>query len=278
MPEDFMTLSNGNARPQPCFLVGAPRSGTTWLQRVLQAHPAICGGEESHFFTLLAHPMTETDVMAEYGDRPVGPLAYVSRGEFDGILLDVWDKLFTRTWAAKPDAIVHLEKTPFHSLCMEQILHLFPQARFVHLVRDSRAVSASLIAAGNSWGSNWAARTAKAAALDWNRHVTAIERFAQNHPGVPVLQVRYEEALDQTEAVVARILQFVLPQDVDPKADEVLARYQQSNIGRNDPAGFSRMRGRDGWRKDLSIADKLVIWRYTRRKMQELGYDFTPFR
>ena len=39
---------------RPLFIVGAPRSGTTWVQRLLTAHPRIVGGTESHLFNALS--------------------------------------------------------------------------------------------------------------------------------------------------------------------------------------------------------------------------------
>src|SRR5947208_10995760 len=39
------------------FIVGAQRSGTTWLQRLLASHPAIAGGQESHLFSGYLAPL-----------------------------------------------------------------------------------------------------------------------------------------------------------------------------------------------------------------------------
>src|SRR5687768_17973655 len=46
-----------DATDAPVFVIGSPRSGTTWVQRLLVAHPAVCGGQESHFFAAFGPPL-----------------------------------------------------------------------------------------------------------------------------------------------------------------------------------------------------------------------------
>ena len=51
---------------RPLFIVGAPRSGTTWVQRLLLSHPAIRGGQESNFFCAFG-PVLQ---MYRFGETP----------------------------------------------------------------------------------------------------------------------------------------------------------------------------------------------------------------
>ena len=265
--------------PQPAFLIGAPRSGTTWIQRLLQSHPAICGGEESHFFTLLAQPMNAADQMAATAQRAIGPLVYCGREGFDQGLRNLWAHIFAGLYAENPAARVHLEKTPFHALTLTEIHRLFPKAPVILLLRDSRAVAASLVHAGRSWGRAWAPDTAKAAALEWSRHVSFALDWHRAHPEHPFLVIRYEDALADPRTALATMLEFLLPPDVPPAIEATFGDYEAGQAARVDPEGFSRMRGADGWHRDLSWIEKLVVWRFTRKKMKELGYgDIAPFR
>lgn len=263
-------------RPEICFLIGAPRSGTTWLQRLLQSHSAICGGEESHFFTLFDHPMRAADEMASMESRKVGPLAYVSRQRFDDAFRGLWDDIFSDLYSQVPNPLVHLEKTPFHSLCVPQIKRLFPEAKFIFLTRDSRAVSASLVHAGRSWGKDWAPSDVKTAALEWRRHSKCVTDWMAEHPETALISVQYEEARNELRGVLERLLEFLLPEGVDLDVEGTIARFNASQSV--DPEGFTRMRGSDGWKSDLSTWEKVVVWFYTRKTMQELGYDTSPFR
>ncbi|CUH39492.1 Sulfotransferase domain protein [Jannaschia seosinensis] len=260
-----------------CFLVGAPRSGTTWIQRLLQTHPAICGGEESHFFTLFAHPMQAADrMLSRNSDRKIGPLVYTDRDTYENAIREIWGRIFVGLYSENPGACVHLEKTPDHSLYLEEITRLFPDAKIIFLTRDSRAVTASLINAGKGWGSHWAPDNVRDAAIVWRRYIEAIRGWHTRNPSHPFLTIRYEDALANTEAMLDQMLDFVLPKGTPHETQKILKLFATMQEERKDPAGFARLRGKGGWRNDLSLRQKVTVWRYTRRSMRALGYEIGP--
>jgi len=263
-----------------CFLIGAPRSGTTWLQRMMQAHPAACGGEESHFFRLFTPALKGADVWQADDRRTLGPLSYIERDTYDAGFHDMWDRIFGPLYAAHPEATLHVEKTPEHALCLPQIVRLFPQARFVLLLRDSRAVTASLLDASQGWGSYWAPSGTREAAATWRRYVRVAMKWHGENPDHPFLISRYEDLVADPEAELARILRFALPEGTDLQLDQTLATHaaeQEAKAKASDVAGFARLRGTEGWRSDLSAWQKLVVWKETRSLMTRLGYDIRPF-
>ncbi|MEP4805692.1 MAG: sulfotransferase [Hyphomicrobiales bacterium] len=263
-------------RKDICFVVGAPRSGTTWLQRLLQIHPEICGGEESHFFTLFAHPLSHADEMY-YKERRIGPLIYIAREDFEGAIANLWDDIFQELYKENPDSRVHLEKTPFHALCLNEISRVFPEAKVIFLARDSRAVASSLVHAGRSWGARWAPTSYKDAAAIWLQHVKAVQKWREQHKSAQFLFIRYEDLVDNTSQVLGEVLDFLLPQSAVLSVDELIKKYESSVQTTKDPSGFTRLRGIKGWQKDMPLYAKWVIWRNTRRKMRELGYEFKFF-
>src|SRR5439155_20968488 len=60
---------------RPVFIIGAPRSGTTWVQRLMLSHPAIRGGQESNFFMAFAGVL-QTFYRVEQTSRKVGLANY----------------------------------------------------------------------------------------------------------------------------------------------------------------------------------------------------------
>lgn len=59
LSEDYYTLSHNSINANkistllsPVLIVGSPRSGTSWLQRLLLEMPEICGGQESYFYAV----------------------------------------------------------------------------------------------------------------------------------------------------------------------------------------------------------------------------------
>ena len=266
--------------PQICFIVGAPRSGTTWVQRLLQSHDLICGGEESHFFGNYSGTRWEAQKQLN-SPRGLGPLTYMDQDAFDDMYRGMWRTIFARLYAEHPQALVHLEKTPSNALFLDEIHNLFPDARYIFLTRDSRAVTSPLIHAGNTWGDHWAPTDPRLAALMWRKHNLAMRTWRAQHPDLPVLELKYEDAVADTEAALARMIAFLIPDESRQRISETLQAYQADQAGKTeqtrkkDPSGFARVRGATGWQKDMTLWQKFVSWRFTRKLMRELGYDIS---
>lgn len=269
------TVNGEDPSKDVCFLVGPPRSGTTWIQRLLQSHPLICGGEESHFFTLFASPLRTADRMFAREERRIGPLCYVDRRRFENSIHRLWMLTFADLYQAYPESLVHLEKTPFHSFCLDQITRVFPKARIIFLVRDSRATVSSLVHAGRTWGNDWAPDNWHDAAIEWQRHVRAACNWNRDNLHHAFLKVRYEDVLADTRGELERMLNFLLPATEDIQLDATLQTFEATQAEMNDPEGFSRRRGTQGWKTDMSLYGKFVTWRYTRKLMRDLGYDIS---
>lgn len=261
--------------PELCILAGAPRSGTTWIQRLLQAHDDICGGEESHFFEGFSPALRMADIQAR-DSRSIGPLTYVSRDAYEDLFRGVWQGLFADLFASAPAARIHLEKTPSNCLYLDEITRLFPEAKIIFICRDARAVTSSVVHASASWGKNWAPSTWKGAAILWQRHCAAVLRWRQQNPDHPFLMLKYEDAIADTEGTLQRILDFLMPGE-EHRTGEILEAWRAGQSDQKEPQGFARVRGTDGWKKDMTLRGKLITWRYTRRTMRELGYDISPF-
>jgi Sulfotransferase family len=175
------------------FIVGASRSGTTLLRRIVDAHPDIAITRETHWITKL---LDGEDAISP--DEPVGPellarLATVerfARMEVDHAALErllarsepVFYAEFVSTafdlyGRAQGKALVG-DKVAGYVLDIPILHELFPQARFVHLIRDGRDVCSSVF----DWErqhrkfakfSTWEADRVSTTALWWERRVRA---------------------------------------------------------------------------------------------------------
>lgn len=259
------------------FVIGCQRSGTTWIHRILKTHPLICGGEESHFFRLFAPILIQSRQMAASTEkRKVGPLVYISDEELVKTIHRLWDAVFNGFYSEHPDALVHLEKTPDHALNLNEIKEIFPDSKIIVVHRDSRAVVSSLVAAGRGWGANWAPNSYRKAAIWWHVYVNAIETWRKKNPHFEVLELRFEEFVDDPLNGVKRTFEFLsLP---EMNISEIKDLIDRVSVGQDDPKGFARKRGKEGWKKDLPWLGKIITWYYTRRMMKELGYECRVFK
>ncbi len=122
------------------FIGGAPRSGTTLVQNILDSHPAICGGPEFlHIRDILGlRKKLHRSIDREFIDLICSP-DDVDRsiGSFiEDLLLPLADKNGCKFLS---------EKTPENVLVFPELISLFSESHFIHVVRDPRATISSLL-------------------------------------------------------------------------------------------------------------------------------------
>jgi len=122
---------------RPIFILGSPRSGTSVFSRLFGQHPELANWSEGHFLFDPAYLMQHTehrwtdDHGTGFGSRRIR--ANVS-----------W---FTRYIASRQHLPVKrfTNKLPRHTLRVPYLMKIFPDACFVHIIRDGRAVVRSMI-------------------------------------------------------------------------------------------------------------------------------------
>lgn len=261
-----MSDADRPAAPLLVFVGGAPRSGTTLTQRVLNAHPMIYGGPEFDFtpeIAALRRRMIESvrsGRIAPHADEATVNAAVA------GMLRAIFDAR-----AARAGAGVFSEKTPANVLEFMSLGEMFPEARFIFVLRDPRAVAASmmrvlrkslaqgkrppsfapsLVGAGESIARYWAAGFAAADAMP--------ER---------VLTLHYEDLVAEPEATARRMCDFLgLPwDDLMIRPEETPAGEFQSALGddiyytRDEIARPIAKADPEGWRRDLTQAQAEVV-------------------
>lgn len=141
---------------RPIFLLSISRSGSTLIQRIIAAHDGISTASEPwlllpHGYTLrrrgidaeYEHPLL-VEAIEDFGERlPRGREDYLEAAR------DFALRLYAK--AAAADDVYFLDKTPPYSLVVEEIVELFPEAKFVFLWRNPLSVLASLVRTWGPW-------------------------------------------------------------------------------------------------------------------------------
>jgi hypothetical protein len=134
---------------RPVFVLSLPRSGSTLLQRMLATHPAIATASEPWLLLPQLYALRERGAAAEYGHRTaaraIADFADALPGGRDDYLAEVRRSTLALYDRAAGDAAWFLDKTPRYHLVVDEIMALFPDARFVFLWRNPLAVAASMI-------------------------------------------------------------------------------------------------------------------------------------
>jgi len=189
------------------FLIGAPRSGSTLLARVLGAHSTIHAPDEPHLVTPLAH----LGYFASVEKAPYDPVitaaaqralvAALPGGERDYLdaMRALSDHLYRRLLEASGRGLL-LDKTPAYALVLEVLAKLYPAARYVVLTRHPIAIWSSYV--DSFFDGDDAVAHAHNPLLE--RYVPAIARFLRERP-VPLVHVRYEALVQDPEATLKRV-------------------------------------------------------------------------
>lgn len=210
----------------PFFVVSAPRSGSTLLRLMLDAHPQLAVPPPGWLFDLV-YPY-----LYSYGDlgQPANLLALAE---------DMLQAPTVGKWPVKPEPrdlvraaprptfaglyeALHVayanaegkqrwgEKTPRNAFWIDEIRALFPDAQFIHIVRDGRDqaidISDSLL---------WPYSVYSGANL-WQRYVSAVRESATRLPVDAYFEIRYEDLCAEPETRIRRLCEF-LREDFDPR-------------------------------------------------------------
>ncbi len=259
----------------PLLIVGAPRSGTTWLQRLLLGHPACVGGQESHLLVLFDAMLAEARRKAAF-DRPHGPLAMTTETAMLDSLRRMWFEILEPTLASRPEATLMIEKTPDHALHLELADRLLPRCRVIHLVRHPADVAASLVRASTSpWGRDWAPSSIEAATRRWVECVEAAEAAAPRFGPGRFMTLRYEDLRSEPARGLGEALEFAGLPTSSPDRDRIVEAERGGRgaaiklrgefgdrplvepEGFGDGSGHPRL-GRRDLRKCLAIAGPLA--------------------
>ncbi len=224
------------------FVIGPPRSGTTLLMRMLGAHSQIYTRAEPHLLPPLAHLGFYDTVDAAPFDHLQAAqavrefVAELPQGEQD--YLDACraycDVLYGRMLAARGRGKrFFLDKTPANALILPFVSRLYPRAKYIVLLRHPAAIFSSY---ANSFfdGDYEAARRFNPIL---NRYVPAMARFLRER-AVPMVVVRYEELVQNPEAEMRKVFEFVgVP--FEPDTIEY-GKHEFESRGLGDPVTVNR--------------------------------------
>lgn len=164
----------------PLFLLGTAGSGANWIYELLTKHPRVAGVRESWIFA--------------GDDRDL-------RARSEALLND----------AVGPGHRFVVEKSAAHVLHIARIAQAWPEARFIHVLRDGREVALRVRRSAHRWSPEWKATfgdSLTSAARAWARSVREAQA-ARRELGERFLEVRFEGLWSETRLKsVRRIIEF----------------------------------------------------------------------
>ena len=233
------------------FVLGAPRSGTTWVLKVLEEHPDVVAATVDNLDAKINDNITlETNIFNS--TRPFTD-AHI-RWKFYQLSL------------RNPGKVI-VEKTPIHLLFADRIRDVFSEAVFVLILRDGRDVVNSLLHVGRDTNSFWkgAPDTLEKAATLWNKYANAAINCINVHNP---MEIRYEDLVD--EPVGSFSQQF---SKLGLSLETVGGCVESSNAGKNIPILKVFREGYYGsWKNEFTRKELDVFMSIAGENLLSLGY------
>jgi hypothetical protein len=263
---------------RPVFIVGAPRSGTSLLRRLLNRHPSLAISSETDFNHYVYARRQSFGSLADRQHRERLVDAYLATQHIRRLQVDLqglreallaegtsYEAFFAsllRFYARTQGKARWGEKTPRHAFLTESLCQWYPGASIVHLVRDPRDVVASLRRLP----------TEPHSVVGGGRLWVACNRAAHRSAYRPqYLLVRYEHLAAEPENELRRICSFLdeeyspamLAPDGDPAG--ALPWYRRAE----EAVTTARL---EKWREDLTREEVALVEWVAGAQMKAFGY------
>jgi hypothetical protein len=261
-----------NSEYQNIFILGAPRSGTTFLASLL-SDTIYSAPFESHFITKYFKKIEsygDLDIKKNFeklvadilNERPVKQyVSEISTDEFYQWLGD------NRSYANIVNYICSRmldgngghrsswgDKTPHYLLDLDIVYHLFPNAKYIYIVRDGRDVALSLLK--KDWGPSNIYSCAKLWSNYNSVHSSIVQTLVSQNQ---LIRVKYEDLASKTEDTISDIYDF-LEIELDPDALSLLATSMRKG-------------NHDKWKTVMTSNQKNTFNSVASETLQEFGYE-----
>ena len=267
----------------PIFLVGMPRSGTKLLRDLLNNHSMIgIAPNESHFIPEFYARLKDYGALDQeanfakfYHDLSQTPFFHRVDGNSFSNAASLYDAApertfaglveeFYRSYSRSKGKVMWGDKTPFYLLHLPLCKSLFPDARFIHIIRDVRDYALSL---KKTWHKNLSR-----SAQRWGDAVLKCRKDGLLLGEGAYREVRYEHLVDNPEGVIRELCKFLSV----PFEENMIVLQKPVEYGgdaRNRMDIVSMNYGK--WRTSLSPRDIRRIEEICGALLTDLGYDVT---
>jgi Sulfotransferase family len=273
------------------FIVGCARSGTTLVHRIVDAHPEIAITTEMHWISHYVNyfknqkRLVTPELVSELTGHKRFAQFEIPREQFEGLLGSgealpyptFLNRVFGLYGKIKNKPLVG-NKTPAFVRSIPIFHALWPEAKFVHIIRDGRDVCMSILnwkKAERTAGryASWEEDPVSTTALWWERKVRkGREDGAALGPGL-YHEMHYEDLVEDPERECNRLCEFL-----GVPYDDAMIRFHEGRErvepGRGAKSAWLRVTsGLRDWRTEMCTGDVERFEAAAGDLLEELGYE-----
>ncbi|HEY9202187.1 MAG TPA: sulfotransferase [Gammaproteobacteria bacterium] len=260
---------------KPIFIGGFMRSGTTLLRYLLDSHPNIsCGPETVRFIPELRQYIDNvlcSEVFVETLDNfNLTEKAFLNLAARDPIAS------FFSPFCEANDKKRWATKTPSNILHFDFLGRLFPDAHFIHVIRDGRDCLCSLN------NVDWWGEPLKNPVTFYNtakRWAEYVETGREHGKNLNYMEITYEDLTASPKQVLAKILSFIGEDWDDALLSHEKREYKHEvRVDSRNKDGAARpiTRQESKWKSKFTEKQSRRFSTIAGKLLEELGYDITP--
>ncbi|MEY3173282.1 MAG: hypothetical protein RLZZ436_1196 [Planctomycetota bacterium] len=234
--------------PIPLFVVGSGRSGTTILAALLNLLPGVFIAKETGFIGARQRELVLNGDADDFAGMIPDINSYLEHNDWQlrasveglrefcgryqlagarGLLHYIWQLEAGRPW---DELRIVGDNTPLYVMAIPALLKLFPEAKFIHIVRDPRDVVCSVLKM------RFGACEAMAGALEWHHSLGCWLLAERIVPASQRMECRYEDLCTAPESTFAKIASFA-----GASAEAATEALRLHAAGGRQPSGFERI-------------------------------------
>ncbi len=276
------------------MLTHISRSGSTLLARMLDDFDAIC-------------VTTEAELPLElFGVKSYTPIHFSTANDIENYLENVLLKRRVKTWKLAKDSLlsrcdqngypisgptfvrillslygetykpkanlVIYKACPFMPWHIPESIEHFPDAKFLHIIRDPRAVFHSQMNSLDPFTGKPFSTSALKTAMDWKRATSLDQSFTQSH----IFEIKYEQLLSEPEIISKGLLQYLGVESEAKSGSSTSFANRMEQADQNLHSGISREPDPQkifAWEKSLSKKNIFAIETFLGEHLLERGYE-----
>jgi hypothetical protein len=232
----------------PIFILGCGRSGTTILGTVLARHPAVTYLNERRDLWAIAYPMT--DIWSRRAESRGGKLVMTAHDEVPGQSTRLKRLFMWQTIRSRRPVLV--EKLPINNFRLSFLRTVFPDARYIHILRNGAEVARSIEREAiwyTKFGYRWKLLSQYAQSrqetlalpdfcaddfekglLEWRLSLDALYSSMNGLTADRFLEITYADLVELPRRTTTRIVDFLeLPEDAG------VIEFASSHVSRRSP-------------------------------------------
>ena len=223
-------------------LLGAPRSGTTFIQRELSSYPGVVTTTELHYFSHFASPALRRfekqvvtlnnlgsafDRSGAMENRAITLPAVMEYDEFLSFLRKPLDQLCERALRDYDDTSVFMMKNPTDAIFSQDVAAIVPDAHWINVIRSPHDVVKSYRSINGNWGGSWAPKSVVLGCLLWRMCVLGALQL-EERPNY--MNLRYEDVRGNPTTTLRTVLDHIGLDDVSQSDGPVPAKWLTSTL------------------------------------------------